>query len=324
MRPDRLRRALLASPALLAWPASAQPRFPERPIRLVVPFPPGGTTDVLARAIAARWADPPLSAQTVVDNRAGGNGVIGTEAVARAPADGHTLVLGNNQTHATNAALIPNLPYDPLAFAAVTLVARVPQALVVPAASPAREMAGLVAMARAGRRLSYASSSVGSTAHIMAETFNRRAGLDAVHVPYRGAAPAVADLVAGTVDFMMATWASVSALVAEGRLRALGVAGTARFPDLPEVPTLIEQGFDYLAADPWFGLFAPGGTPAQVLVTLYQATVRALSDGEVAGRLTRAGFRLETMPPAAFQAFLAEEVPLWARLIREAGITAAG
>ena len=322
--PRPTRRALLLAPALLAWPATAQPRFPERPIRLVVPFPPGGTTDVLARAIAARWAEPPLAAQTVVENRAGGAGVIGTEAVARAAPDGHTLVLGNNQTHATNAALIPNLPYDPLAFAAVTLVARVPQALVVPAASPARDMAGLVALARAGRRLSYASSSVGSTAHIMAETFNRRAGLDAVHVPYRGAAPAVADLVAGVVDFMMATWASVSALVAEGRLRVLGVAGTARFPDLPEVPTLIEQGFDYLAADPWFGLFAPGGTPAPVLEALHAATVQALADAEVAARLTRAGFRLETMPPAAFQAFLREEVPFWARLIREAGITAAG
>jgi len=324
MRPDPLRRALLAAPALLALPAQAQPRFPERPIRLVVPFPPGGTTDVLARAIAARWAEPPLAAQTVVENRAGGAGVIGTEAVARAAPDGHTLVLGNNRTHATNAALIPNLSYDPLSFAAVTLVARVPQALVVPAASPARDMAGLVALARGGRRLSYASSSVGSTAHIMGETFNRRARLDAVHVPYRGAAPAVADLAAGTVDFMMATWASVSALVADGRLRALGVAGTARFPELPEVPTLIEQGFDYLAADPWFGLFAPGGTPAPVLALLHEATVRALSDGEVGTRLTRAGFRLETMPPAAFQAFLAEEVPLWARLIREAGITAAG
>lgn len=322
--PRPTRRALLLAPALLAWPATAQPRFPERPIRLVVPFPPGGTTDVLARAIAARWAEPPFAAQTVVENRAGGAGVIGTEAVARAAPDGHTLVLGNNQTHATNAALIPNLPYDPLAFAAVTLVARVPQALVVPAASPARDMAGLVALARAGRRLSYASSSVGSTAHIMAETFNRRAGLDAVHVPYRGAAPAVADLVAGVVDFMMATWASVSALVAEGRLRALGVAGTARFPDLPEVPTLIEQGFDYLAADPWFGLFAPGGTPAPVLEALHAATAQALADAEVAARLTRAGFRLETMPPAAFQAFLREEVPFWARLIREAGITAAG
>jgi tripartite-type tricarboxylate transporter receptor subunit TctC len=322
MTPPATRRALLSAPVLLALPAQAQARFPERPIRLVVPFPPGGTTDVLARAIAARWADAPLAAQAVVENRAGGAGVIGTDVVARAAPDGHTLVLGNNQTHATNAALIPNLPYDPLAFAGVTLVARVPQALVVPASSPATDMAGLVAMARGGRRLSYASSSVGSTAHIMAETFNRRAALDAVHVPYRGAAPAVADLVAGTVDFMMATWASVSALVADGRLRALGVAGAARFVELPSVPTLTEQGFDYLAADPWFGLFAPGGTPAPVLEALHAATVRALADPDVRARLTQAGFRIETMPPAAFQSFLREEVPLWARLVREAGITA--
>ena len=315
------RRAALALPLGVPAAARAQPRFPERPIRIIVPFPPGGTTDVLARALAAKWAEAPLLAQVVVDNRPGAGGAIGTEAVARAAPDGHTLALGNNQTHATNVALIPNLPYDPAAFAGVTLLARVPHALVVPAGSPARDVAGLVALARGGAGLSYASSSVGSAAHLMAETFSRRAGLNAVHVPYRGAAPAVADLVAGVVAFSMATWASVAALVADGRLRALGVGGTRRFSELPDVPTLREQGYDYLSADAWFGLFAPGGTPLPIRQTLHAATESALADPTIRPRLTAAGFGVETMPPDAFQAFLTAEIPRWGTLVRESGVT---
>ena len=315
------RRAALLLP-FLAWvPARAQAPFPQRAVRLVVPFPPGGTTDVLARAIAAKWQDG-WGQQVVVDNRGGGGGVIGTEAAYRAPPDGHTLVLGNNQTHATNGALVPNLPYDPAGFAAITLVARAPHALVVPAASPARSVAELVALGRQpGRGLSYASSSAGSSSHLMGETFARRNGMRATHVPYRGAAPAALDLVAGTVDFMMATWASVSALAADGRIRALGVGGAARFPDLPEVPTLRELGFDYVSGDAWFGLFAPRGTPDAVLAAVSDATAAALADATVRGRLEAAGFRVATMPPAEFGPFHQAEVTRWAALVREAGVS---
>jgi tripartite-type tricarboxylate transporter receptor subunit TctC len=281
------RRALAALPLLLAAPALAQDRYPARPIRLVVPFPPGGTTDVLARAIAVKWQEL-WGQQAVVENRAGGGGVIGTEAVARGAPDGYLLVLGNNQTHAANGALIERLPYDVGAFAAVTLVARVPHALVVPAGSPARDVAGLVALGRA-RPIAYASPSAGSSSHLMAETFVRRTGMDAQHVPYRGAAPAVADLVAGTVQFMMASWATVAALVADGRLRALGVGGEARFPDLPAVPTLRELGYDYVSGDSWFGLFAPPGTPAPVLDRLHDGTATALADPAIQPRLEAAG-----------------------------------
>jgi tripartite-type tricarboxylate transporter receptor subunit TctC len=314
------RRAALLLP-FLAWaPARAQVPFPQRAVRLVVPFPPGGTTDVLARAIAARWQES-WGQQVVVDNRGGGGGVIGTEAAFRAPPDGHTLVLGNNQTHATNGALVPNLPYDPAGFAAITLVARAPHALVVPAASPARSVAELVELGRQpGRGLSYASSSAGSSSHLMGETFARRNGMRATHVPYRGAAPAALDLVAGTVDFMMATWASVSALAADGRIRALGVGGAARFPDLPEVPTLRELGFDYVSGDAWFGLFAPRGTPDAVLAAVSDATAAALADATVRGRLEAAGFRVATMPPAEFGPFHQAEVTRWAALVREAGV----
>jgi tripartite-type tricarboxylate transporter receptor subunit TctC len=315
------RRALLSAPVLASIPALAQGVFPARPVRLLVPFPPGGTTDVLARAIATRWGE--LWGQgVVVDNRGGGGGVIGTEAAFRAQPDGHTLVLGNNQTHATNGALIPNLPYDPAGFAAITLVARAPHALVVPAASPARTVAELVELGRRpGRGLSYASPSAGSSSHLMSETFARRNGMAATHVPYRGAAPAAADLVAGVVDFMMATWASVSALAADGRIRALGVGGERRFGDVPDVPTLKELGYDYVAGDAWFGLFAPALTPDAVLARIHGATETALTDPAIRGRLEVAGFRVETMHPQEFGRFHLAEVARWAALVRESGVT---
>ncbi|WP_137181563.1 tripartite tricarboxylate transporter substrate binding protein [Roseomonas sp. AR75] len=315
------RRALLALP-LLASPAFAQPApWPQRTVRLIVPFPPGGTTDVLARALAAKWQEG-WGQQVVVDNKGGGGGVIGTQEAFRAAPDGYTLVLGNNQTQATNGALMTNLPYDPAGFAAITLVARAPHALVVPASSPAKTVAELVALGRQpGRGLSYASPSAGSSAHLMSETFARRNGMNVTHVPYRGAGPAAQDLAAGTVDFMMATWASVSGLASGGRIRALGVGGATRFPDLPDVPTLKELGYDYVSGDAWFGLFAPLGTPAPILEKVHEATVAALSDPVLRGRLEAAGFRIATMTPAEFGPFHQAEVVRWAALVKESGVT---
>lgn len=313
------RRALPA--LLLATPAFAQPAFPTRPVRLIVPFPPGGTTDVLARALSARWGEL-WGVGVAVDNRGGGGGVIGTEAAFRAPPDGHTLVVGNNQTHATNAALFASLPYDPAGFAPITLLARQPHALVVPAASPARSLAGLIELgSRPGRGLSYASPSAGSSSHLISETLARRSGMNATHVPYRGAAPAAQDLVAGVVDFMTATWASVSTLAADGRIRALAVGGEARFPDLPEVPTLRELGHDDLAGESWSGLFAPQGTPAPVIDRVHAATEATLTDPIIRGRLDAAGFRVATMTPAEFTRFHAAEIARWAVLVRESGVT---
>jgi tripartite-type tricarboxylate transporter receptor subunit TctC len=315
------RRAFLLLPLLAAAPARAQAPWPQRPVRLVVPFPPGGTTDVLARAIAAKWQEG-WGQQVVVDNQGGAGGVVGASAVFRAAPDGHTLILGTNLVLATMGALIPNLPYDPAGFAAVTLVARAPHALVVPPSSPARSVAELVEIGRQpGRGLSYASSSAGSASHLMAETFARRNGMNVTHVPYRGTAQPVQDLTTGTVDFMMTSWASVSALVADGRLRVLAVGGDARFAEQPEVPTLRELGYDYVSDSSWFGLFAPAGTPQPILDHIFASTGAALADPALRGRLEAAGFRIVTMPPAEFAAYHRAEIARWAGMVRESGVT---
>lgn len=314
------RRAVLALPLLAAVPARAQ-SFPQRPVRLVVPYPPGGTTDILARALAAKWQEG-WGQGVAVENRAGGGGVTGTEAVFRAAPDGHTLVVGNNQTHAMNGALIPGLPYDVAGFAAATLVARAPHALVVPAASPARTLAELIELGRRpGRGLSYASSSAGSASHLLGDTFVRRNGLNATHIPYRGAAPAAQDLVAGVVDFSIATWAGVSTLAADGRLRVLAMGGAARLPELPDVPTFREAGQDDAGADAWFGVFAPPGTQAAVLEAVHAATAAALGAAALRARLEAVGFRIETMAPGPFAAFYQAEVARWGAMVRAAGVT---
>jgi tripartite-type tricarboxylate transporter receptor subunit TctC len=197
-----------------------------------------------------------------VENRPGGAAVVGTQAAATAAPDGYTLALGNNQTHAANAAMVRGLPYRPVEdFAAIGRLAEVHHALVVPTASPARTLAELAARGRGGggRALTYASSSVGSASHVIAESFARREGLSATHVPYRGGAQATTDTVSGVVDFFISTWPQVSALVREGRLRCLGIGAPQRLAEVPEVPTFAEAGAPYMAVDAWFG---PSPRPA--------------------------------------------------------------
>jgi tripartite-type tricarboxylate transporter receptor subunit TctC len=192
----------------------------------------------------------------------------------------------------------------------------------VPANSPARNVAELIELGRRpGRGLSYASSSAGSASHLLGDTFVRRNGLNATHIPYRGAAPAAQDLVAGVVDFSIATWAGVSALAADGRLRALAVGGAARYAELPDVPTFAEVGQDDAGADAWFGLFAPPGTPPAALERIGAATEAAMADTTLRGRLEGIGFRVETMPPGPFAAFYQAEVARWGAMIRSAGVT---
>ncbi|MES2712168.1 MAG: tripartite tricarboxylate transporter substrate binding protein [Pseudomonadota bacterium] len=309
------RRLILAS--AMAWPALHAFAQDARPIRIIVPAPPGGPTDLLARSIAER-TQVILNQPVVVENRAGGGGVVGAEAVARAAPDGLTFVLGHNQTHASNQAMMARLPYHVIdSFAPVARVATVHHALVVPANHRARDIAGLIA---AGGRLSYASSSAGSASHVIAESFVRRAGLDAVHVPYRGAAPATTDTVAGVVDFYVATWPPVASLVREGRLRALEIGAPARLPDFPTIPTAAEAGVPYMAVDAWFGLFAPRGTPDPAITRFANATLTALQDPATTQRLQAGGFTLATLGPAEFAEFQRAELARWTEMVTLTGV----
>lgn len=328
------RRPLLAG--LLAAPAIARPGFaqapaqsqarsqapawsPTRPIRMVVPYPPGGTTDALARPLAARLTEvfgQPVS----VDNRGGASGVIGADIVARAPPDGLTLLMTTQQTQTANGLLIRNLPHDvERSFTGITLVADSPIVLVVPGSSPARDMAGLIALART-RPLAYASPSAGAAAHLLGESLNQLTGMNATHVPYRGAAPAITDVVAGVVDFAFASLGSITALAREGRVRMIAVGGDARLPDLPDVPSTVELGLPGLDAGSWWGLFGPAGLPRPVAERLNAETIAAFADPAIRGPLEATGFRIRTMQLDEFRAFHRSEVQRWFSLVQRTGV----
>ncbi|WP_424814144.1 Bug family tripartite tricarboxylate transporter substrate binding protein [Roseococcus sp. YIM B11640] len=311
-----MKRRLFAA-SLLAAPALARAASP---LRLIVPAPPGGSTDILARILLDR-AGALLDQPVVVDNRGGAGGIIGTEAAARAAADGQTIILGHNQTHASNQFMARGLPYHVVdSFTPVARLATVHHATVVPANSRARSMAALIEMGRGGRRVSYASSQAGSASHVIAETFVRRAGMDAVHVPYRGGGPATTDTVAGVVDFYVSTWPGVVSLVREGRLRALSIGAPRRLPDFPDLPTVREAGVPFMQVDAWFGLFAPRGVEAARVDALSAAFLDALSQPEVAARAVQAGLNAAPMGPADFTIFQAAEVRRWQEMAVLTGI----
>ncbi|WP_135468290.1 Bug family tripartite tricarboxylate transporter substrate binding protein [Crenalkalicoccus roseus] len=316
------RRSLLAAPWLAPLAARAQGEaWPARPVRIVIAYPPGGSTDVLARTLAEKLAAAIPGATFVVENRPGGAAVVGTLAVAQAAPDGHTLALGNNQTHAANAAMVRDLPYRPVEdFAPIGRLAEVHHALVVPAASPARSLAELAARGREGGGLSYASSGIGSASHVIAESFVRREGLTATHIPYRGGAAAVTDTVAGRVDFFVSTWPQVVALVQDGRLRALGIGAPQRLPEFPDLPTFAEAGAPYMAVDAWFGLWAPARTPAPVIERLSAALPPILTSPEMQERLRRLGFSAAPLPAPEFAAFQRAEVARWEELVALTGV----
>jgi len=310
------RRIFIAGTLALPTIARAQ----SAPLRLIVPAPPGGSTDILARVVSER-ASALLGQAIVVDNRGGAGGIIGTEAAARAAADGNTIILGHNQTHASNQSMARNLPYNVIeSFTPIARLATVHHATVVPANSAARNMAGLIEMGRGGRRVSYASSQAGSASHVIAETFVRRSGMDAVHVPYRGGAPATQDTVAGVVDFYVSTWPGVVALVREGRLRALSIGADSRIAGFADLPTTAEAGVPFMAVDAWFGLFAPRGVEAVRVTRLAEAFLDALSQPDVAARATQAGLNAAPMPPAEFAAFQLAEVRRWQEMAALTGI----
>ena len=310
---------LLAAPIVLSN-ARAQD-FPSQSLRLIPPYPPGGGTDTVARLLL-----PHLMAQLgqniVVENRGGAGGTIGAAEVARSPRDGHTLLL-DSMGHVVNATLMPNLPFDyTTAFAPISQLTWQPQMLVVPAASPYRSLADVVAAAKARPgTLPYASSGNGSGAHLAMAAFAKVAGIDVVHIPYRGGGPAMTDLVAGNVAIAFASAAAATAHVQAGRLRALGAAGMRRISALPDLPTIAELGYQGFDWDEWNGLWTVAGTPASSIAKLHAATVFALNQPDVRARMNQIGIVPLGSSPEEFGSFVVTQRERTARLIREANIT---
>jgi tripartite-type tricarboxylate transporter receptor subunit TctC len=295
--------------------------FPLRSVTIIVPYPAGGPVDVVARLIA-QGAASELKQSIVVDNRAGGAGVIGSVAAARAEPDGHTLVLGTNQTHATNQSLLKNCPYDAVKdFAPVAGIAEIPHVLVARKSLQVASVAELAALARATpNSMHYGSTGNGSASHLAAELFNGKTGSVLRHVPFRGAAPMTTELIAGRVDVSFATLPSVIGHVETGDLKALALASAVRAERLPHVPTLREAGIEGVEADAWFVLFAPARTPVAVVERLYRAVAAALSVAAARAIFAAQGMRLAVRPPADLVAWLPAEVQKWATVIRAARI----
>jgi tripartite-type tricarboxylate transporter receptor subunit TctC len=309
--------------ALMAIALGAQAQgFPNRPVTLVVPFPPGGGTDTGARIVAqklgAKWGQT-----VVVENKGGAAGMIGADFVAKARPDGYTILMGNIGTQAINPSLYKKLPYDPdAAFAPISLVAELPLAMMVNPAVPAKTAKEFIALAK-GRpgQLSYSSSGAGGAPHLAAEMFKEATGTFILHVPYRGGGPAIADLLAGHVQLSFMTVLEASGHIKAGKLRALAVTGARRVPAVPEVPTLAEAvlpGFDSIS---WIGLFAPAGTPKDIVDKISTDVRELLASDEVKGKLIELGAVPAGNTPAQFQAMIDSDRKRYAQVIRDKKIS---
>jgi tripartite-type tricarboxylate transporter receptor subunit TctC len=317
------RRQVLIASLAITLPGRAFPQdFPARPVRIVVPFAPGGGNDVFARHLAASMSEV-LEQQVIVENRAGAGGTIGSDIVAKAKPDGYTLLLGHTGTLAINPSLYPRLPYDAKnAFVAVGPLASAPLVLVVPSASRIGSVADLIASAKAAPgKLTFASSGSGTGGHLAGKLLEQAVGISLVHVPYRGTAPALNDLVGGQVDLMFSVIPPAMPQVEGGRLRALAVTGARRSDRLPQVPTVAEAGIPGYESTLAYGLVAPNGTPPEVLKTLADAMSASLASPKL-----REAFRQEGADPMAgsareFDSLMEAESRKYGNLIREAGIT---
>ncbi len=300
-------------------PGSAQ--YPERPIRLILPFPAGGTVDHVARLVTARMAEE-LGRAFVIENRAGAGGVIATDATAKAAADGYTLLL-TTPNHTINAALNPRLSYDTEKdLVPVSIVVEVPELLVSHPAAPFTTFSGFIDYARSNPgKLNYSSAGNGTLPHVTMELLLRRTGIAVAHIPYRGAAPAMTDLLAGQVQLKMDTYATAHQHVAQGRLRALGFASRERSPLMPEVPTIAEMGLPGYEGILWIGIVAPAATPKAVIERLATASRRAVGTPDLAERLRRDGVEPVGSTPETFAALIGEEIAQWRNLAQSARIT---
>ncbi|HWX47117.1 MAG TPA: tripartite tricarboxylate transporter substrate binding protein [Roseomonas sp.] len=318
------RRAALAALAaglpLIARRAHAQDHYPDHPPRLVVPYAAGTATDLIARQLAGSIGNV-LGQQPIIDNRAGAGGIVGTESVARSAPDGYTLLFAGSQTHAINVSLYQNLPYDPVKdFAPVARVASQPLVLVVNADLPVHSVADLVALAKARPgKLNYASSGIGTSAHLCGSTFRKRAGIDIVHVPYASGGQLFSDLLRGATSMMFYPYQPLKPHVEAGRLRVLASTGATRPAWLPDSPTMVEAGFADFVLSAWFGVFAPASTPAPRIEAVAEAVRRAVDSPEIRAAFAVSGTEPFYAPPDAFADFIAAEIKRYRTIVADSG-----
>ena len=304
--------------ALGALAAHGQ-NYPSKPIRFVVPFTPGGSQDVIARLFAHKLFDS-VGQQVVVDNRGGAAGLIAAELVAKAPKDGYTIFLVTGGPISLAPALHANLPYDPVRdFAPVTQLVDTPMALIVTPSLPVKSVADLIALAKA-KPLNYASTGNGSISHLTMEALKHATGINATHVPYKGAAPAFIDMLSGQVSLMFTATASAAPYTSSGKLRALAVASRKRTATMPEAPTLIEAGIKSFESTVWVGVSATGGTPQPVIKKLHDEFVRALQAPELRERLAALGADPVGSAPDEFAALIKEDIARWAKVVKASGV----
>jgi tripartite-type tricarboxylate transporter receptor subunit TctC len=309
--------------AALAISAAHAEVYPAKPIRMIVAYPPGGGTDIVGRTIAQKLGET-LGQSVVVENRGGASGNIGTEIAARAAPDGYTVLMGNVAPNAINVSLFKNLPFDPVAdFAPVSLVASTPNILVVHPSTPARTVKEVVALARSRPgTLNFASAGVGSSSHLAGELFRILAGADIVHVPYKGAGPAMVDVLSGQVQLYFATMPAAMPHVKSGKLVPIAVTSLKRSQALPDVPTIAESGVPGYEASTWYGLLAPAHSPDAAIARLHESVVKILGDAALRAKLADQGFEPVGDSPKEFAAYIRSEIAKWGKVIRDAGIRA--
>lgn len=305
--------------AIFCTSAIAQSDFPSKSIRFVVPYPPGGFTDILARIIGQKLTES-LKQAVIVDNKGGGGSIIGTENVARAPADGYTILMVAPD-FAINESLYKTLPYNAVSdFAPVTLAAYSPMVLVVNPSFPAKSVKELIQLAKAKPgTINYASGGNGTGSHLATEQFKSMAGIDMMHIPYKGNGPATTALLGGEVSVMLLQMAVAGPHIAAGKLRALAVPGAERSAAMPELPTIAEAALPGFSVTPWFGVVAPAGTPKAAIAKLNSAIATVMALPEVKEQLTKQGAQAVSSTPEEFAAFIKTEIPHWAKVVKTSG-----
>ena len=315
-----LQRAALAALLTVCVSGAWAQAYPTRPIRLVVPFPAGGTTDILAREVGQRLSMT-LGQPVVIDNRPGAAGNIGADLVAKSAADGYTLLMGTVGTHAINASLYAKMPYDHVKdFAPVILVAGVPNVLEVNPALPVNSVADLIKLAKAKPgQINFASSGSGTSIHLSGELFKTMAGVDMTHIPYKGSAPAITDLIGGQVQVMFDNLPSSLQFIKAGKLRAIAVTSAKRAPALPDVPTIAESGLPGFEASSWFGIVAPAGTPPAIIARINTDVNQWLQSSEAKEKLLAQGAIPAGGTPEQFAAHIRAETEKWAKIVKASG-----